>query len=120
MTPVTERPIEAKSTNLRSSLLSTPEVWGATAIAFMWLAVLFTSVYGGDLVSVNGSGSQSTTVPSGVLVAFFAFLASVSVARRAFRRETGSSVPPAGREYTIPQGGSARVRRTCPGERSLQ
>jgi hypothetical protein len=91
MTSIAERPGETKSKNLRASLLSTPEVWGATAIAFMWLAVLFTSVYGGDLVSVNGSGTQSTTVPSGVLVAFFAFLASVSVARRAFRREPSPS-----------------------------
>jgi hypothetical protein len=59
---------------------------GATAIAFMWLAVLFASVYGGDLVSVSGGGTDSTTVPSDIFVAFFASLASVAVARRAFRR----------------------------------
>ena len=69
-----------------------PELWGATAIAFMWMAVLFACIYGGDFVSLNGGGTQSTTtMPSGVFVAFFAFLASVAVARRAFQRGSDSN-----------------------------
>lgn len=94
MTSVTDGPAAARSTDLRSGLLSMPELWGATAIAFMWLAVLFASIYGGDFVSVNGGGNQSTTIPSGVFVALFASLASAAVARRAFRRDTGSSGQP--------------------------
>jgi hypothetical protein len=69
-------------------------MWGAIAITSMWLAVLFTSIYGHDMVSVNGDGTNSTTtIPSGLVVAFFAFLATVAVAKRAFRRESGPSTP---------------------------
>lgn len=92
MTSFAQRPDAAKSHSLRSTLVATPEFWGAVAIAFMWLAVLFASIYGGDLVSVNGDGTQSTTtIPSGIFVAFFASLASIAVARRAFRRDSSSS-----------------------------
>jgi hypothetical protein len=73
--------------------LATSEMWGAVAIASMWLAVLFTSVYGHDMVSVNGGGTNSTTIPSGLVVAFLACLATVSVAKRAFRRESGPNAP---------------------------
>jgi hypothetical protein len=62
-----------------------PEMWGAVAVAFMWLAVLFVGIYGGDFVSEN-PGSQSTTIPSAVFVAFFAALGTASVAKRAFGR----------------------------------
>lgn len=67
-----------------------PELWGAVAIACMWVAVLFAAVYGGDFTSVS-TGSQSTTIPSAVFVALFAALATGSVAKRAFGRSgTGS------------------------------
>jgi hypothetical protein len=49
--------------------------------------VLFTSVFGPDFVSTNGLGTQSTTIPSGILVAFFAFLGTASVAKHALRPE---------------------------------
>lgn len=90
MTSLADKSAPDTSRNLRSTLASTPEIWGATAIAFMWLAVLFASIYGGDFVSVNGGGTNSTTVPSGIFVALFAWLASMAVAKRAFRREPGS------------------------------
>lgn len=61
------------------------ELWGSLAITTMWIAVLFASVFGPDFVSTNGSGSQTTTIPSGVLVALFAFFGSASVAKHAFR-----------------------------------
>jgi hypothetical protein len=67
-------------------LAQMPELWGALAIASMWLAVLFTAVYGGDFTSVN-TGAQSTTVPAAVFVALFACIGSASVAKRAFRRD---------------------------------
>jgi hypothetical protein len=74
----------------RRGRLGVPELWATVAIASMWVAVLFTSIYGGDFVSANGAGSETTTIPSSVFVAFFACLASVAVARRAFRRDIGS------------------------------
>jgi multisubunit Na+/H+ antiporter MnhF subunit len=53
----------------------------------MWLAVLFGAVYGPNFVSTNGSGTNSTTIPSAIFLAFFAFLASAAVAKYAFRHD---------------------------------
>lgn len=70
-----------------AEILRIPEMWASLAIIIMWLAVLFDAVYGPDFVSTNGAGTQSTTIPSGILVAFFAFLATASVAKHAFRHD---------------------------------
>lgn len=87
MATLTQRPAETeKQVPVRRSILALPELWGAIAIGFMWLAVLFDAVYGGDFVTQNASQTQSTTVPSAVFVSLFAFLGSVAVAKRAFRR----------------------------------
>ena len=60
------------------------EMWASLAIAVMWLAVLFDALFGPDLVVSNASGM--TTVPSAIIVAFFAYLATRVVARYGFRR----------------------------------
>lgn len=65
------------------SWLYVREIWGALAISLMWLAVLFVGVYGGDAVFIGTDGS-STRLPSAVFVAFFAFLATAAVGKRAF------------------------------------
>jgi ABC-type nickel/cobalt efflux system permease component RcnA len=62
------------------------EMWGTICIAAIWLGVLFTGVYGGDFVSSSGPTTY-TNIPSVVLVAFFAFLATGSVAKRTFDRQ---------------------------------
>jgi hypothetical protein len=53
----------------------------------MWLAVLFDAMYGPDFVSINGAGTNSTTIASTIFVALFAFLASASLAKYAFRHD---------------------------------
>jgi hypothetical protein len=58
-------------------------MWAAVSICAMWLAVLFDALFGPDIVTTNAS-AQTTTVPSAVVVAFFAMLATVAVVRRAF------------------------------------
>jgi hypothetical protein len=59
-----------------------PAVWESLAITAMWVAVVFASVFGPDFVSSNGGGSgNATTIPCGVIVAFFALLGSWLVAR---------------------------------------
>lgn len=63
------------------------EMWGGVAIAFMWLAVLFVGVYGGDM-TFQSVDSSSSTIPSGVAVALFAAIGTTSVAKRVFGRET--------------------------------
>jgi hypothetical protein len=74
----------------RHRFLMMPELWAGISIASMWLAVLFDGIYGHDFVSVNGSGTQTTTIPSAVFVALFAALATASVAKRAFRHNSGA------------------------------
>ena len=65
------------------SWLYARQIWAAVSISLMWLAVLFVGVYGGDAVFAGADGS-STRLPSSVLVALFAFLATAAVAKRAF------------------------------------
>lgn len=60
------------------------EMWASLAIAVMWLAVLFDALFGPDLVVSNASGT--TTIPSAIIVAFFAYLATRVVARYGFLR----------------------------------
>lgn len=59
--------------------LERPQLWGAVTIATMWIAVLFVGVFGPDIV-----GSDGAHVPSVIVVSFFACIASVGLARRAF------------------------------------
>ncbi len=56
------------------------EMWVSLAISTMWLAVLFGALFGPNFVSTTPGGT-STTIPSAVFVAFFAFLGSGAVAR---------------------------------------
>jgi hypothetical protein len=77
-TPASER------ASWRSKIL-VPEMWGTVAIATMWFAVLFVGVYGSNIVIHDVSGSSSSW-PVVVVVALFALLGTVPVARRAFGR----------------------------------
>lgn len=71
----------------RLSRLVVSEMWGALSIGVMWLAVLFDAIFGPDFVS--SSGSSTTRIPSSIVVALFAFLATRAVARYAFGRGPG-------------------------------
>jgi hypothetical protein len=52
----------------------------------IWLAVLFVGVFGSnDIVVHDVSGSSSSWPAVVVVVAFFGFLGTVRIARRAFR-----------------------------------
>ena len=64
--------------------LLVPELWAALGIAAMWLAVLFDGIFGPDFVSTTPGGS-STTIPSVVFVAVFAYLGTRVVAKYGFR-----------------------------------
>jgi hypothetical protein len=61
--------------------------WASIAIVAMWVAVLIDAIWGPDIVS--NATTASTTVPSAVVLAFFAFIATIFVARYGFaaRRE---------------------------------
>ena len=62
-----------------------PEMWASLAIVAMWLAVLFDAVWGPDFVSSTNSGN-TTTIPSAIVVAVFAYLGTRVVARYGFNR----------------------------------
>ena len=58
-------------------------MWASLAIVAMWLAVLFDAVWGPDFVS-STSGGSTTTIPSSIVVAVFAYLGTRVVARCGF------------------------------------
>ena len=62
------------------------EVWASLAIAAMWIAVAVSAVWGPDFVSSGGSGTNTTTIPSGIAVAMFAAIGTWAVAKYAFGR----------------------------------
>jgi hypothetical protein len=62
-----------------------PEMWAGLAIIAMWVAVLFTAVFGPNMVFTDAGGR--TTIPSVFPVAGAAFLATWALGAAAFRRE---------------------------------
>jgi hypothetical protein len=75
-----------------------PEMWASLAIIAMWLAVLCDAVWGPDFVS-SSSGGSTTTIPSAIVVAVFAYLGTRVVARYGFGPD---------RRMTV-----SRIRRPC-------
>ena len=84
MTAIANESSGTPSARRRVSQVLVAETWASLAIAVMWLAVLLDAVFGPDLVVSNASGM--TTIPSAIIVAFFAYLATRVVARYGFGR----------------------------------
>jgi hypothetical protein len=61
-------------------------MWASLAISAMWIAVAVSAVWGTDSVSVNGGGTNSTTIPSGIVVALFATIGTWAVAKHGLGR----------------------------------
>jgi hypothetical protein len=82
------------TTSQPSRIISTPgrvpadlfvrNMWAGLAIVVMWLAVLFDALFGPDIVITSAGGTNSTTIPSAVGVALFAWLATKAVAKYGF------------------------------------
>lgn len=71
--------------NARRRARPHPDV-GVVAIVVIWLAVLFTAIYGADIVD-RGVPGDISTVPSGVAVALFASIATWPVAKYGLRND---------------------------------
>jgi hypothetical protein len=61
-------------------------MWSGLAIVVTWLAVLFDALFGPDIVSTSGAGANTTTIPSAVAEALFAWPATEAVAKHGFSR----------------------------------
>ena len=59
------------------------EMWAALSIAVMWLAVLFAAIFGPDFVTTTNTGT-TTTIPSAIVLAVFAYLGTRVVAKFGF------------------------------------
>ena len=68
------------------SQLRISEMWASLAIAAMWVAVLFDAVFGPDIVTTSSGGNDTARIPSAVVVALFAYLATRAVAKYGFGR----------------------------------
>jgi hypothetical protein len=69
-----------------ASRLLVPGFWATVSIVMIWLAVLFDGIFGGDMTWTDSS-SQVTVMPSVVVVALFAMIATSSIAKRVFGRK---------------------------------
>ena len=71
----------------RRIVLGPTEMWASLAIVVMWLAVLFAAIYGPDVVTSSSGGSDSATIPSAVVMALFACIATWPVAKYGFKHD---------------------------------
>ena len=85
MTTIPHEPSRIEKPRWSLQLL-VPEMWASLTIIVMWLSVLFDAVYGPDIVT-KGVAGDTATVPSAVVVALFAFLATWVVAKYGFRSD---------------------------------
>jgi hypothetical protein len=67
-------------------------MWASLAIISMWLAVLFDALFGPDLVS-STTGASTTSIPSAVVLALFAYLGTRVVARYGLHRDQREETP---------------------------
>jgi hypothetical protein len=89
-TPQAALPARARVANPdRWAWVRLRQVWAGIAIIAMWVAVLFVGIYGGNIVSTGGSNGASgtTSVPSAVVIAVFACIGTIVVARHGFRAD---------------------------------
>ena len=86
MSTVSHPPAALAPEKRQWSQLLVTEMWASLAIAAMWVVVAVSSVWGPDFVSVSGSGTNSTTIPSGIAVAVFASIGTWAVAKYGFGR----------------------------------
>jgi hypothetical protein len=65
------------------------DVMASLAITITWVAVMFDALFGPSIETSNSAGTNTSSVPSAVVLSIFAFLTSWVIARNAFGREPG-------------------------------
>ena len=66
-----EAPLAPSERVRRYSRVLVREMWASLAIISMWLAVLFDALLGPDFVSSNAADTNTTSIPSAIVVALF-------------------------------------------------
>jgi hypothetical protein len=84
LTTIAHQPSDAP-TERRWSGRVTRDVSVSLAIAVIWIVVLLDALFGPDIVASN-AGTSFTRIPSAIVVAFFAYLATHVVAKCGFSR----------------------------------
>jgi NAD/NADP transhydrogenase beta subunit len=59
-------------------------MWASIAIVAMWIAIVASAAWGGDLVSSSSGGSDHTTIPSVIAVSLLASLGTWAAAKYGF------------------------------------
>ena len=86
MSTISHPPAQVAPERTPWAQLLVTEMWACLAIVMMWIAVAVAAVWGPDFVSTS-SPTNSTTIPSGILVALFAFIGTWAVAKYGFGRK---------------------------------
>lgn len=73
----------------RRTWIDAREMWASLVIVAIWVAVAISAAFGPSLKTFDVSGS-SVSIPSGILVAFFAMFATMSVAKHGLDRKDES------------------------------
>lgn len=76
-------PVTSKRRGWRTRLVVS-ETWTSLAIGAIWLVVMVDALFGPDIVVNNADGF--TKLPSAIVLAFFAWLATRAVAKYGFGR----------------------------------
>jgi hypothetical protein len=63
-----EAPLAPSERVRRYSRVLVRQMWASLAIISMWLAVLFDALLGPDFVSSNAAGTNTTSIPSAIVV----------------------------------------------------
>jgi hypothetical protein len=85
MSTISQPPSGTVSERGWTVLLRARDMWASLAIFAMWIAVAVASVWGPNAVFQSNDGNGSS-IPTGVFVALFAFIATWAIAKHVFHR----------------------------------
>ena len=69
----------------RPTWIDARDMWASLVIVSIWVAVAVSAAFGPTMKTFDVSGSGAS-IPSGIVVAFFAMFATMSVAKHGFDR----------------------------------
>ena len=89
MTTIPHEPGASAGKRPWTEFVGMTQMWATLAIVAIWLSVLICALFAPDIVN-NTAGGDHSTVPSGVVIALFAAIATWPIAWFGFKRERRS------------------------------